>query len=238
MKKITALLLMTFLMLALFTGCSKPAPAAPAADAPSEPAAVPEATAEPNSDDVTDKDGLLKLMGGSTDAMKKGLSYDYEVTAGNQTMLSRYSFKGENVRMQGLDESNPSLTITKGKDIYIINPLDKTGFKMSSTGDADANPTGEVKPEENMDTESLNITGKEDVNGEPCYIVETKNTVDGSGMKMWIHRKYGIMMKMESGSAEEKLLITVKNLKIGDVPDSDFEIPADIKIMEMPALPQ
>lgn len=237
MKRIFALLLMTSLVFTLLAGCSKPAPA-PQAEPTPEATEAPAAPVTPVENEVTDKDGILKLMGGSIEAMKNGLSYDYVMTAGEQVMNSHFSFKGENVRIETLDPSNPSLMITKGKELYIINPKEKTGFKMSTEGDTGANPTGEVKPEENMDKDSLNIIGKEDVNGEPCYIVTTKSIVDGFEMKMWLHQKYGIMMKMESQSAEGKMLVEVKNLKVGDVPDSEFEIPTDIKMMEMPGLPQ
>jgi len=235
MKKILALLLISGMTFAIFSGCSKPVPAEPATPPSAE---TPAAPSEPKASEVTDKDGILKLMGGSVDIMKKGVSYDYVMTAGEQTTTSRFSFKGGNVRMEGLDPSNPSLMITKDKERYIISPQEKTGFKMSTEANTDANPTGEIKPEENMDKDALKIIGKETVNGEPCYIVTTKNIVDGSDMKMWLHEKYGILMKMESLSSDGNLLIEVKNLKVGDVPDAEFEIPADIKIREMPVVPQ
>jgi len=234
MKRMLALFLMSVLVFTLFSGCSKPAPAAPAEPTPAPTPAVPE---EPATTEVTDKDGILKLIGSGADLMKQGVSYDYILTAGEQTTTSKISFKGENVRMEGFDPANPSLTIKKGREMFIINPQEKTGFKMSTEVDSDANPTGEIKPEENMDKNALTIVGKETVNGEPCYIVTTKNVVDGSDMKMWLHQKYGIMMKMEAPSAEGNLLVEVKNLKVGDIPDSQFEIPADIQMMEMPAVP-
>lgn len=240
MKKILALFLMAVLATTLFAGCSKPAtepatePAEPTAEAPAEPA--------PAAEETTDKDGILKLMGGSQDVMKNGFSYDYLMTIGTETSTSHFSFKGENVRMEIVQEENPSIMITKGKEMFIINPQDKTGFKMSTDTSADANsavnPAGDVKPEENMDKDNLKVIGKEDVNGEPCYVVQTKNIIGQYEMKMWIHRKYGIMMKMEAEAPEGKMLVEVKNLKVGDVPESEFEIPSDIKIMEMPVMPQ
>lgn len=235
MKKIVALLLMSLLVFTVFSGCSKPAPAVPAEPAPAD---APAAPSEPPASEVTDKDGILSLMAESPDVMKNGLSYDYVMTVADQVITSRFSFKGDNIRMEGLDPSNPSLMITKGKELFIINPQEKTGFKMTTELDSDANPSGEIKPEENMDKDSLQVIGKEDVDGEPCYIVMTKNLEDDSDMKLWLHQKYGIMMKMESQTSEGTLLMEVKNLKVGNIPDSDFEIPADIEIMEMPGLPQ
>lgn len=234
MKKILAMLLTTAMILTLISGCSKPAPAEPAAPAATEAPAAPSEPAE----EVADKDSILKLMGKSSEKMKSGLSYEYVITAGDQVTSSKFSFKDDKARIEALDPSNPTLMITKGKELYIINPQEKTGFKMNTETSGDANPTGEIKPEENMDKDALKVIGKETVNGEPCYIVTTKNAVDGYDMKMWLHEKYGIMMKMESQSEEGKLLVEVKNLKVGDIPDSDFEIPAGIQMMEMPVVPQ
>ncbi len=238
MKRIAVFFLTTALVFTLFTGCSKPAPTAPEVPA-AVPAETPAASEAPAAEELTDKDGLLKLMAGGQDAVKKGISYDYVMTAGEQQVMhSHFSFKGENVRMEGLDPENPTLMITKGKELFIINPNEKTGFKMSTEANAGVNPAGDVKPEENMDKDSLKIVGKEDVNGEPCYVVATRNVVEGYDMKMWVHQKYGIMMKMEGAAPEGKMLIEVKNLKVGDIQDSEFEIPADIKMMEMPTVPQ
>ncbi len=235
MKKFLAVLLMTGLVLSLFAGCSKPAPAETA-----EPEAA-EATTEAAAEETTDKEGILKLMGGSADFMKSGFSYDYVMTIGDQTSTSHFSFKGENVRMEVVQEENQSIMITKGKEMFIINPGEKTGFKMNvdESGEANAvNPAGDVKPEESMDKDNMKIIGKEDINGEPCYVVESKDMVGQYAMKMWIHQKYGIAMKMEAEAPEGKVMMEVKNLVVGDVPDSEFEIPSDIQIMEMPVMPQ
>lgn len=234
MRKMFALVLMGALVLMLSVGCSKPSPEAPA---PVEAPSVAEAPAAP-AEESTDKEGLLQLMGGSANAMKQGLSYDYSTTVSGQTITSHFSYKGENVRIESLDSANPSLMITKGVETYIINPLEKTGFKMTVEAGTGGNPTGDVKPEEAMDKDALTIVGNEDVNGEPCYVVATKNIMDGFEMKMWVHRKLGLMMKMESESPDGKVLVELKNLKVGNIPDSEFEIPADIKIQEMPVLPQ
>lgn len=231
MKRIVGVL-MTVLLLAAGTACSKPAPA-PETQPPAEAPAA-EAAAE----QTPDKDGILSLMAGGQNVMKDGMSYEYILTMGDIVTKSRFAFRGNNVRIEGLDAMNPSLMITKGEDLYIINPKDKTGFKMSAEADAGASPTGEVNPEENMDPDTMNILGKDVIDGEPCYIVESANVVDGNAMKFWIHEKYGIVMRMESMSNEGKILMEIKNLKVGNIPDSEFEIPAGIEMMEMPVFPE
>jgi len=229
MKRIIGIF-MTVLLLMMGTACSTPEPEAqPPTEAP---------TAESTADQTPDNEGILSLMADGQNVLKNGMSYDYIMTMGDIVTKSHFAFKGNNVRIEGLDAMNPSLMITKGEDLYIINPNDKTGFKMSAEADAGASLTGEVNPEENMDRDTMNILGRDVIDGELCYIIETANVVDGNAMKFWIHEKYGIVMRMESMANEGKILMEIKNLKVGDIPDSEFEIPAGIEMMEMPVLPE
>ncbi len=237
MKKFLALFLMATLVFSLFTGCSKPATeATPEATEPT-PA---EAPAEPAAEESMDNDGLFNAMAGSVDYMTKGISYDYEMTAGGQVLKTRYAYKNGEIRMEGGAGGSQSVIITKSDAIYMLNLTDKTGFKMPKTAGSDtgAEGTGDLKPEETMDKDAVKIIGSEDFNGEPCVVFTTKDKLAGYEMKMWVHKKYGVMMKMEAESPEGEMKIEIKNLKVGDIPDSEFEIPADITMMEMPVVPQ
>lgn len=233
MKKILSTFLTAILVLSLFTGCSKPAPEA-------TPDAVEPAVAEaPAAEESMDNDGLFNVMAGSADYMSKGVSYDYEMTAGDQVIKTRYAYKNGDVRIEGNAGGYQSVTITKSDAIYMLNMADKTGFKMPKTvgSDTGAEGMGDLKPEETMDKDAVKVIGNEDLNGEPCVVFTTKDKVAGYEMKMWVHKKYGVMMKMEAETPEGKMKLEIKNLKVGDIPDSEFEIPADIKMSEMPVMP-
>lgn len=227
------LLALTVAIMGAACGGAKPEPAEPApAEAPA--AEAPAATAE------TDNSGLFQLMESSVDYMAKGVSYDYEMTAGGETIRTHYAFKNGMVRFEGGAAGAESIMITRDDGIYMINLAEKTGFKMPKPEGADtgADGTGDMKPEETMDKDAVKIIGSEDVNGEPCHVLTTKDTVAGYDMKMWVHKKYGIMMRMEAESPEGQMKIEITNLKVGDVSDSEFEIPADVQMMEMPVVPQ
>lgn len=235
MKKFFSVLLAALMLAALVSGCGKkeePAVSPEAAPAQEQPAAQ-EASA-------IDANALVGLMANSTNFMEKGISYDNEVHVGDQVYATSIAFKGKMSRIQGGDAENPTVTITKEDGIYILNLGEKTGFKMPNDPEANfsEDPTGDLKPEEQMDKDAIQIIGSEDVNGEPCYLIVTKDSVQGYEMKMWIHKKYGIVMKMEADSPDGKMNLVVRNLKVGDVPDSLFDIPNDIVMMEMPVLPQ
>ncbi len=233
-KKVLILLLAA-VMVIMVSGCggAKPAPAEPA---PAEaPAAETPAAAE-----ETDSSGLFQLMESSVDYMAKGVSYDYVMTAGGETIRTHYAFKNGMVRFEGGAAGAENIMITRDDGIYMINLAEKTGFKMPKPEGADTGTdgTGDLKPEETMDRDAVKIIGSEDVNGEPCHVLTTKDTVAGYDMKMWVHKKYGIMMRMEAETAEGQMKIEITNLKVGDVADSEFEIPADVQMMEMPVVPQ
>ena len=84
--------------------------------------------------------------------------------------------------------------------------------------------------------------GKETVNGIPATVSEVEATCpDGSSFsgKMWTSRE-GILVKLDAvakGSAKEKgqrVLMELKNLKIGKQNPALFEVPAGFAKMEMP----
>lgn len=87
------LLALTVAIMGAACGGDKPKPAEPApAEAPA--AEAPVATAE------TDNSGLFQLMESSVDYMAKGVSYDYEMTAGGETIRTHYAFKNGMVRFE------------------------------------------------------------------------------------------------------------------------------------------
>lgn len=217
MKRLLVVLMTAVLVL---SGCGAKEADKPAAQ---EPAPAPaQETAAPATEGAVDNGGLFQLMQGSVDYMSKGVSYDYAMTAGGDTIRSHFAFKNGESRFEGGAAGNESVMITKADGLYILNMKEKTGFKMppGDSGAAGAEGTGDIHPEETMDRDAVKIIGSEDVNGEPCHVFTTKDKVAGYEMKMWVHKKYGIMMRMEAESPEGQMKIEISNLKVGDVADS------------------
>lgn len=236
MKKALIWMMAATLVMSLFSGCSKPAEEKPAAA--EKPAA--EAPAAPAADEVKDKDGILKLMSGAKTMMEKGIYYESAMKVTDQEIVTKMWMKGGKLKTQSGVGENNFITIMGGDESVMYNPETKSGFKFKTGANVPGAPAGGQSndPEKNMDQSSIVYTGKGEVNGEPCYTFTTKDKNEGVEMKGWLHAKYGIVMKLEGKSKDGTYTMEVKNLKVGDVSDSEFQVPADITFAEMPAMPQ
>lgn len=76
------------------------------------------------------------------------------------------------------------------------------------------------------------ISGSEVVNGVDCWVVETTDD-QGQTVTTWYAKENSLVQKVEA----ESVTMTYEYSRVGDVPDSEFEVPADITFREMPAMP-
>lgn len=201
--------------------------------------AVAEESAEdPN--EIKDSKGLLNLMGHAEDYNVKGISYDYSYTVGDYSQTMKYAMKDDVIRTEMITSQEHVITIMSPDSFVNYSPENKTGTRMKMDTAVDETPgmsvSGDAKPEENIDTNTFAFKGKETVNGEPCYVFESKD-INGGKMKGWVHQKYGIVMKWVIDGSDGKYTADVKNLKVGNVDDKLFEVPKDIQIQEVGAIP-
>lgn len=80
--------------------------------------------------------------------------------------------------------------------------------------------------------ENLGLTSWD---GKTCLLV--KATADnGDVIKWWLWTEYGIPIKTETTSPDGKSIITeFRNIEMGDISDSEFELPAGVQLMEYPS---
>jgi outer membrane lipoprotein-sorting protein len=134
--------------------------------------------------------------------------------------------------MMGQKTKMNSLMINNEKGGYVINLDEKTGFKMNNDLE-DENPTDNIKPEDAetfrqmIESEGGKVLGNEDFLGKNCIVTEL--TEDENTVKMWYYK--GIPLKMESKSYTMEATKFEESVSI---PASRFEIPAGIKITEIP----
>ena len=61
----------------------------------------------------------------------------------------------------------------------------------------------------------------------------SKDKATNEEVKLWVSKKYGITMKMVSKGVDgSEMTIEVTELKVGDINDSEFEVPSDVVIEE------
>ena len=78
------------------------------------------------------------------------------------------------------------------------------------------------------------IIGTETLDGKVCLVVEY--TADGVTTKMWIWKENGFPIRIETTTGEGKTVIELKNIDFSDIPDSEFELPQGVEIVEIPGM--
>lgn len=142
-------------------------------------------------------------------------------------------------RMRSESEMGGQLFIMIYDDeaVYTLDPQSKMAMKISADMGMDETMdpytaddfTGDV------DDQNLQYLGRESVNGIPCHVVQSVDTESGHGVKMWLHENYGFPMRVESlaTNPDEQYTMEVTEFKVGNVADSQFDIPSDYQIIDM-----
>jgi len=171
-------------------------------------------------------------------AKAKGITsfkYDVVATAPEQAAVTtKMWFKGQKTRMEGTFEDKSMVyLIDMGEQLaYTYFPAENTAMKMS-LGKAQES-VGESPTEQSESVEKHNpvTVGTEVLDGKTCLVIEY--TDETGKTKMWIWTMYGIPIRTETTTAKGTTVVEIKNIDFGDIPDSVFELPAGVQIMEIP----
>lgn len=171
-------------------------------------------------------------------AKAKGVSslkYDMVATApGEAAITTKMWQKGKKMRMEGtFDGQNMDYLVDADKQTaYMYMPAENMAMKM---GLSNAHETvGESPTEQSESVMKYNpvTVGAEVIDGKSClvieYITETYN------VKTWVWTEYGLPIRTESTTAKGTSVAELKNIEFGNIPDSMFELPAGVQMMELP----
>ena len=75
------------------------------------------------------------------------------------------------------------------------------------------------------------VIGTEILEGKSCLVVEY--TDSGTTVKAWVWEDTGIAIRREITGAEGKTIMELKNVVLGDIPDSMFTLPEDVNLMSL-----
>ena len=115
--------------------------------------------------------------------------------------------------------------------MYMYMPEQNTAFKMSY----DPSQTSPMEETQDMDQYNPQTIGTEVVDGKECLVVEY--TVEDSSITSWIWKEYGFPIKVVSATSEGTITIEYRNIEFTDIPDSEFELPDGVQIMDFPTQP-
>lgn len=200
-----------------------------------------EETEEPEEQEAEDDKDAESLLASTEEPD----SYYYEQTITNEsygTTVQKYWFKGDNMKIEGEQEGQSYIVIWTEDFMANLDPETMTAFK-TNFGEDTEDMEGMEGFGDNFDfdddfgdeveeDESITYIGEDTINGEPCYVFES--VFQENKNKVWVHKDYGITMKAEvtGETADMNAVMEIKNLEIGGVSDSEFEIPEDYEVME------
>jgi len=149
---------------------------------------------------------------------------------GQPAVTQKIEVKGNKMRIETTQEGQTQIILIDydARTMYVYMPEENMAMKMTF------NPPAKSAVEEVQSVADYNptVVGTETIDGKVCLVVEY--TVEGAATKMWIWEEHAFPIRVEVTTAEGKTIVEYKNIAFVDIPDSEFELPAGVQIIEMP----
>ncbi len=165
------------------------------------------------------------------------VSYETVVSAPDlpQDMTMKTWVKGDKIRMEMEGEqgvySGKVITIMDETEnvLYIYNPQENSATKMDMSLSAEDE---QLDPEEFMnDLDNYVYIGRDTIDGKRCQVYEAKE--GDTTVKMWIWEQHGFPLRMEISDEYGTTVAEFRNISFGNIPDSMFEIPAGVEVVDL-----
>jgi len=150
------------------------------------------------------------------------------VPIGDEPMKGKIFVKGDKVRQETIEEDETQVMIIRPdkKVTWMITPEEKTYMEMPYQS------TDKTFEEWTADKEkNAKFLGQETVSGIPCKKYELIE--DGEKTSLWISTQFPFPIKIE----DSEMTMEYKNIKLGPLEDSLFELPEGYDKMAMPIVP-
>ncbi|MFZ5642874.1 MAG: LolA family protein [Bacillota bacterium] len=167
----------------------------------------------------------------------KALSYDMAMTSeGKQMSKGKTWIKEKKSKMEFTSPTGETMVMyadDEKKVAYNYMPDQKMATKIDF---AQAQSQTKESPldyseEYGKDSAKYKEVGEETVNGYKCKVLEVAEQ-EGQ-VKVWVTTEYGIPARVETRAEGKLITMDFTNIKVGDIPDSEFELPAGTQVMDM-----
>lgn len=225
MRKTFSLCLICFLLMTtLFAGCG---------GGSAEPAAEQQQAAENTDKDaaVTEEASVDEIFTKSEGIQSMTFDWVLTGTAGVASEGTQY-VQGGNIRM---DMSSPEGEVmmiynASTNEAWMINKAQNMAMKLG-TADVESESVNPLEPIDQAEADTYKIVGHEKYDGKDCTVMEMN--MDASHAKMWVWDEYGFPLKYESNIDGNQVVWEYKNVSFDKIPDSVFEIPAGVQVVDM-----
>ena len=154
--------------------------------------------------------------------------------AKGEEMQGKVFVKGDKMRNEVNMGGETNITITRPdkKVVWIAMPQQKMYMEMPLS-DKMQQRMALKDPEIRA---RMKLLGTETVNGYECEKYEMSNVVEGKPITshVWIAKKFGLSIK--SVTTDGSMSMEYRDIKVGGVADSVFEMPQGYQKMEMPSM--
>jgi len=176
---------------------------------------------------------LTEIFGKAKDI--SSLKYDMVTTVPGETAETVKMWRKVNkMRMEGSFEGQNIIYLmdVDNQLAYMYFPAENTAMKINLSDVQESvgqSPTEQSDFVMKYNPETL---GTETLDGKNCLVI--KYTTETEEVKMWTWTKYGLPIKTESTTDDGTLIVELKNIDLSTIPDSMFELPTSVQIMDIP----
>ena len=141
--------------------------------------------------------------------------------------------EGKPARMK-MDEGEQWVIVDMTEEtMYAYDPQQRAALKLSLAEGGMEDEDMPVRSADEFDPE-VAITGGESVDEVACWVFETTGEEEAEAAKVWLDKEYGLVRQIEQAGELTKFDYS----RINAVPDSEFEVPEGVKVMDMAEMMQ
>ena len=146
-------------------------------------------------------------------------------------MTTTVWLKDPKMKMKTTSEGQTIITILdqEAQTMYTYMPDQNMAFMMTYD-QAQSSPMDDTQ---NINQYNPQNVGTETIDGKVCMVVEY--AVQDVSITTWIWKEYGFPIKVVSVTAQGTTTIEYKNIDFTNIPDSEFQLPAGVQIMDLPS---
>ena len=181
---------------------------------------------------------LFFMTGCGKDETMAPMAKEYSATmvskSAGQTITTQIYMKPEKFRTDTKMAGTSTIVRRDLNKVWTIMPAQKIYMEMQQMADAPSTQAVEDKVKGEVSRKKV---GSETINGHPSTKYEITTKADGKTVQIYQWWATDISFPVKTASVDGSWSMEYQDIKIGDQPDSLFEIPAGYKKMTLPVMP-
>ena len=172
----------------------------------------------------------VSILGEAMKSFDMPSSFEMTVTGGGDDGPYSMVMKMDGTEMLAMRmemDGDVMLLDTAEKVMYVYDADKNTAMKMPMEDEDEADSPNLYR----FYADDLKVSGSETIDGVDCWVVEGMESDDAPN-KAWVGKADGLLRQAQDGDD----LLTFTYTRINEVPDSEFELPADVKIQDLGAM--